>query len=198
VWVIALTMVSQSSRWIPCPPFRAGAVARRVSLFPLAHAEVLAAGVSMVVADQREFPQRSLARRRRSPAVGSLESAGSRARYGLKDELCDLVGLLVEREVSRVGDLDEPDSGGRLEQRSLVRGDADVVPFAEHDPGLCPRVAEPLGERAVPVEIGEVLVGLVAEESGLVFLVSSFVRTSRRAGGRPLFIAGPMTFSMSE
>ena len=67
-------------------------------------------------------------------------AAACRARSGLKHDGCDLVRLLVEREVSRVGDLDEGHVRSCSEHLSLVGRDADVVAFAVYDPlGRAPR-----------------------------------------------------------
>jgi hypothetical protein len=83
------------------------------------------------------------------------------------------------------------------EHLPLVGRDGDVVVFAEYDPGPGSRVAESLGERAMSVEVGEVQTGLRAQKARSLFL-SSFDRNSRRAGGKLLFIAGPMIFSVSD
>jgi hypothetical protein len=73
-------------------------------------------------------------------------SAGHCARDRLEDELGDLCGLLVEGEVSGVGDPDDAHVRTRLEHVSLVVGDSDVVALAVHDPRRDARIGKPWGE----------------------------------------------------
>ena len=61
--------------------------------------------------------------------------------HGVENDGRDLVGCVVEREVSAVGDLDEGHVRSGREQFSLGGCEADVVLLAEDDPCLDIRVA---------------------------------------------------------
>src|SRR3954451_20016749 len=54
---------------------------------------------------------------------------------GVEEQLGDLAGLLVEREMPCVRDLEDRHVGVLGEYVPLVVGDCDVVPLAEDDPG---------------------------------------------------------------
>ena len=77
-----------------------------------------------------EPPSRRKALRRKTRRLGGLGAS-----YGLKNDGRDLVGLLVEREMAGVGDLDEGHVRSRREQLSLRGCDPDVILLAEDDPG---------------------------------------------------------------
>src|SRR5215213_7543034 len=84
-------------------------------------------------------------RKRRSsagPCPRPILSVGRRARYRLEDEFGDLSGLLVEGEVSGVGDPDDAHVRTRLEHVSLVVGEPYVVALAVHDPRRHTRIGK--------------------------------------------------------
>ena len=99
--------------------------------------------------------------------------------------------------MSRVGDPDDAHLRTRLEHVSLLVGDSDVVPLAVHDPRRHARIGKSRGERAVAVEVLEIQMGLSADEVRVVLLQLGD-QCFAAGGGKPLFMAGPMIFSISE
>src|SRR4051794_41898634 len=81
-------------------------------------------------------------------------------------QLSDPTRLLVEREVTRVGDRDDGRVRALLERAPLIVGQSDVVALAEHDPRPGTRIAQAGDQRAVVVQILEGTAGGVVGGGG--------------------------------
>lgn len=95
-------------------------------------------------------------------------------------------------------------AGDHFEQRharaapehvALVGGEADVAVITERDPGRYAGVAQPLGQRLLTIQVGEVGADQASHDAGVVLAPIS---SARRASGtlRPL-IAGPISLSIA-